>query len=353
MTQPGFFDLTRRYESLDQKKDPLAALERLVPWSRFRPSLIAAFELAGVRASAVTRKSAAGRKPWDEVIIFKVLVLQALYNLGDDNLEFMIRDRLSFMRFLGLGLSDRVPDAKTVWLYREALAKIGAIETLFAEFDAYLRQSGYLAMGGQIVDATVVPVPKNRNNRAENATIKAGEIPEGWDDEPAMQRQKDIDARWTMKNGQSYYGYKNHISVDRKHKLVRCYTVTSAARHDSQELAAVLDTTNTASDVWADSAYRSAETEALLAERGFKSRIHRKGNRKQTLSTREEQGNKTRSRVRARVEHVFATFVTAMGGKIVRTIGIARARAKIGMTNLAYNMKRYVWLQQAAAEAIA
>ena len=167
-----------------------------------------------------------------------------------------------------------------------------------------------------------------------------------------MQRQKDLDARWTMKNGQSYYGYKNHISVDRRHKLVRRYSVTSAARHDSQELAAVLDQTNTASDIWADSAYRSAETEAMLAELGFKSRIHRKGNRKRTLSAREDGGNKTRSRVRARVEHVFGTFVSAMGGKLVRTIGITRARAKIGMTNLAYNMKRYVWLKQSAAEAI-
>ena len=150
-------------------------------------------------------------------------------------------------------------------MYREALAKVGAIETLFAEFNAYLRQSGYLAMGGQIVDATIVPVPKNRNSRAENATIKQGEMPENWDDKPAMQRQKDLDARWTMKNGQSYYGYRHHVSVDRRHKLRRRYSVTSAARHDSQELAAVLDQANTASDVWADSAYRSVEAEAMLA----------------------------------------------------------------------------------------
>ena len=168
--------------------------------------MLAAFELAGVRVTAAERTSLAGRKPWDEVVIFKVSVLQALYNLGDDNLESLIRDRLSFMRFLGLEQADRVSDAKTIRLYREALAKVGAIETLFAEFNAYLRQSGYLAMGGQIVDATIVPVRKNRNTRAENATIEEGEMPENWDDKPAMQRQKDLDARWTMKNGQSYYG---------------------------------------------------------------------------------------------------------------------------------------------------
>ena len=140
--------------------------------------------------------------------------------------------------------------------------------------------------------------------------------------------------------------------MDRRHKLVRRYSVTQAARHDSQELAAVLDPSNTASDVWADSAYRSAETEEMLAEQGFKSRIHRKASRTRPLSAREDVGNKTRSRVGARVEHVFATLVSAMGGKMVRTIGIARARAKIGMANLAYNMKRYVWLEQSATEAI-
>lgn len=351
MTQPGFFDLDRRYESLDQKNDPLVGLKRLIAWECFRPRLRAAFEQSGLRATAASRKSAAGRKPWDEIVIFKVLVLQALYNLADDNVEYLIRDRLSFMRFLGLGLQDRVPDAKTIWLYREALTKTGAIEALFDEFDGQLRQGGYLAMGGQIVDATIIPVPRNRNSREENAAIKAGETPQGWEEKPAMTRQKDLDARWTKKHGRSYYGYKNHVSVDRRHKLVRRYTVTDAARHDSQEMEAVLDKANTASEVWADSAYRSAEAEAKLAGQGFKSRIHRKGNRGRGLSEREQLGNKTRSRVRARVEHVFADFVTSMGGKLVRTIGIARARTKIGMTNLAYNMKRYVWLQRCAMAA--
>jgi IS5 family transposase len=351
MTQPGFFDLTRRYESLDQKNDPLVALKRLIAWEGFRPRLRAAFERSGLRATADIRKSAAGRKPWDEIVMFKVLVLQALYNLADDNVEYLIRDRLSFMRFLGLGLEDRVPDAKTIWLYREALTKAGAIAPLFDAFDATLRQHGYLAMGGQIIDATIVPVPRNRNSREENTAIKAGETPQGWDEKPAMQRQKDLDARWTMKHGRSSYGYKNHVSVDRRHKLVRRYTVTAAARHDSQEMEAVLDRANTASEVWADSAYRSAEAEEKLAEQGFKSRIHRKGNRGCGLSEREQQGNKTRSRVRARVEHVFGNFVTSMGGKLVRTIGIARARTKIGMTNLAYNMKRYVWLERCRIDA--
>ena len=346
MSQPGFFDLSHRYETLDAKPDPLLALNQLIPWETFRAKLRSALEENGQRTTQEARKSAAGRKPWDEVVMFKVLVLQALYNVADDNVEYLIRDRLSFMRFLGLSLQDRVPDAKTIWLYREALTKTGVIETLFADFDHHLKQNGYLAMGGQIIDATIVPVPKNRNSREENEAIKAGEMPKGWESQPAKLRQKDRDARWTKKHRRSHYGYKNHISVDRRHKFVRRYTVTNAARHDSQEFDAVLDHANTCRDVWADSAYRSAEAEEKLAEQRFRSRVHRRAKRNHALSERETKGNTTRSKIRARVEHVFGHMTTAMGGKLVRTIGIVRARAKIGMQNLTYNMQRFTCLER-------
>jgi IS5 family transposase len=349
MKQPGFFDLSRRYDSLDAKADPLVALNKLIRWEDFRPRLVAALEAAGQRAKAASRKTAAGRKPLDEIVMFKVLILQALYNLSDDAAEYLIRDRLSFMRFLGLGLEDSVPDAKTIWLYRAALAKDETAKALFEAFDVCLKKHGYLAMSGQIVDATIVPVPKNRNTAEENEAIKAGETPKGWADKPAMLRQKDLDARWTKKNGQSHYGYKNHIGIDRRYKLVHRYTVTDAARHDSQQLDALLDPANTASDVWADSAYRSAAIEATLKAKHLRSRIHRKAVRGRALTQREKQGNKARSHVRARVEHVFGSFTIGMGGKLVRTIGIVRARTKIGLQNLTYNMKRFVCLERMKA----
>src|SRR3982075_29083 len=154
MGQLGFFDLSRRYEGLDVKDDPRVAIAAMVPWESLRPKLKASLITGGLRASDVARKSPAGRKPWDEVVIFKALVLRALYNLSDDQAECQLRDRLSFMRFLGLGLEDAVPDAKTLWLYREALAKAGAVEELFDLFDGFLKDKGYLAMGGQIIDAT-------------------------------------------------------------------------------------------------------------------------------------------------------------------------------------------------------
>jgi IS5 family transposase len=341
--QLGFFDIAKRYEALDAKNDPLVKIDALVPWEEFRARLEAVW-----RTPDAARKSAAGRKPWDALVMFKAIVLCELYNLSDDQVEYQLRDRLSFIRFLGLGLEDRVPDATTVWLYREQLAQAGEVEALFAAFNGHLETRGYLAMGGQIIDASIVPVPKQRNSREENATIKAGETPEAWEDQPAKRSQKDTDARWTKKHGKSHYGYKNHVNVDRRHKLVRRYQVSDAAVHDSQVVEEILDADNTASDVWADSAYRSAEIEAKLKEKGLKSRVHRKGQRNTPLSAREKQGNKTRSKVRARVEHVFGAQSNDMGGTLVRSIGLVRARARVGLKNLAYNMRRLVQLERLA-----
>jgi transposase, IS5 family len=342
--QLGFYDLNKRLDAISAKGDPLEALNSVVPFESFRAEIEAV-----VRLAPEERKSNAGRKPFDAVMMFKVLVLQTLYNLADEQVEYLIRDRLSFMRFLGLGLEDVVPDATTVWLFREALAKAGLVKTLFERFNGQLDAKGYIARGGQIVDATIVSVPRQHNTREENEAIKAGKTPEGWEEKPAKNAQKDKDARWTKKNEQNFYGYKNHVSIDRKHKLVRRYAETDASVHDSQKLDEVLDKSNTGSEVWADSAYRSVETEARLKEKGYKSRVHRRGARNHPLSKRQQAANTTRSRVRVRVEHVFGDQENAMGGKFVRTIGIARARVKIGMMNLVYNMRRLVWLERVAA----
>ena len=347
MGQPGFFDLDKRLEAISAKGDPLETLKALIPFESFRAEIEAV-----VRLAPEERKSNAGRKPFDAVLMFKVLVLQTLYNLSDEQVEYQIRDRISFMRFLGLGLEDAVPDATTVWLFREALAKAGLMKTLFERFNRHLDAKGYIARGGQIIDATIVSAPKQRNTREENETIKAGQTPENWEDKPAKSAQKDKDARWTKKHGKSYYGYKNHVDVDRKHKLIRRYAESDAAVHDSQKLDELLDKCNTGAEVWADSAYLAAETEATLKAKGYKSRIHRRAVRNRPLSERQQAANTARSRVRARVEHVFADQENAMGGKIVRTIGMARARVKIGMMNLVYNMRRLVQLERMAASAV-
>jgi IS5 family transposase len=334
--QLSFCDLATRYDALSQNGDPLVLLASHIPWEDFRPALQAVL--------GRSKRKKGGRPPFDAVLMFKILVLQALYNLSDDQTEYQIRDRLSFMRFLQLDLDQRIPDAKTIWLFRETLAQAQVVETLFEQFEAYLAAHGLQPRGGQLIDASLVPVPKQRNSRDENATLKAGGCPTEWERQPAKRRQKDNDARWTVKHRENHYGYKNHVNVDKTHKLIRQYTVTDAAVHDSQVLADVLLPAEAGREIWADSAYRSVEIEAQLKGRHLRSKIHCKGYRNKPLTTQQKAHNRGRSRIRARVEHVFGHQVTAMGGKLVRTIGLVRARLKIGMKNLTYNFHRFLVL---------
>ena len=343
MGQLGFFDTDKRLAALSAKGDPLEAIDRLVPWESFREDIEAV-----VQTREAERKSAAGRKPIDAIVLFRMLILQSLYNLSDEQVEYQVRDRLSFTRFLRCGIEDCIPDGTTLWLFREKLAQAGVIEKLFDRFDRHLGANGYVARGGQIVDATIVAVPRQRNTREENETVKSGRTPAAWEKKPAKNRQKDKDARWTKKHGRSFYGYKNHVNADAKHKLIRRYDVSDAAVHDSQRLDGLLTKANTSADVFADSAYRSAETEAGLRVRGFRSRIQVRATRNHPLSERQVEANRKTSRIRVRIEHVFGAQETSTGSRLVRTIGIVRARAKIGLQNLVYNIRRLVTLERMA-----
>ena len=247
MGQSGFFDAEKRLAALSKKGDPLEAIAALVPWESFR---------ADIEAVALTpdaeKKSRAGRKPFDAILMFRMLILQSLYNLSDRQLSYQVRDRMSFTRFLGLEFEDDIPDGTTLWLFREKLAQAGLVEKLFERFNQHLNAKGYIARGGQMVDATIVPVPKQRNSREENETVKRGETPPAWEEKPAKNRQKDKDARWTKKHGKSFFGYKNHVNADKTHKLIRDHEVTDAAVHDSRVLETLLDKTNTSKDVFGD-----------------------------------------------------------------------------------------------------
>jgi IS5 family transposase len=335
----GLFDLDFRLDAIAQNGDPLIRLNETIDWEQFRRYT------DSIRPAE--RKSNAGRKPFDTILMFKILILQSLYNLSDDAVEYQIRDRLSFMRFLRLSLADRVPDAKTIWLFREQLTEAELTEPLFLLFDRYLNDKGFSARKGQIIDASIVAAPRQRNTREENETIKEGETPEKWEENPAKSRQKDVDARWTQKNNVTYYGYKNHICVDVKHKIIRNYAVTDAAQHDSQIFEELIDDDNACREVWADSAYRSEKIMKTLEEWGFREHIQRKGDRGGALTEREKRGNRTRSKIRSRIEHVFGIQAMRAGRLIVRTIGIFRARCKIGLRNLAYNIDRYAMLATA------
>jgi len=355
--QPGFFDVDERLKRLSGLGDHLEAFAAAVDFEMFRGDLVSALGYAD--------GAQGGRPPFDPVMMFKILVIQAMDNLSDERAEFLINDRMSFMRFLGLTLADRVPDARTIWLFREKLTKAGAIEGLFARFDAALRSSGYIAMSGQIVDATLVAAPKQRNSEEEKKAIKEGRIPDGWAEHPAKLRQKDSDARWTVKFSKAKerpdgtkppvdiaiptFGYQNHIAIDKGFGFIRKWTATDAAAYEGARLReGLLDKTNTAASVWADTAYRSAANEAFMAKNGFVSRIHRKKPKGRPMSDAVRRANALKSIVRSRVEHVFAEQKDRMG-LFIRTIGIARAKVKIGMANLVYNFRRLVFWGRIAA----
>ncbi len=353
--QRGFFDLDERYSALSKAGDPLERLAAVVDFEVFRPELDAALNRSD--------GSKGGRPPMDPVLMFQVLVIQALYGLSDAQAEFQIMDRRTFGRFLGLDDRDKVPDETTIWRFREALVQAGAVERLFARFDAHLKDAGYLAMGGQIVDASVIAAPRQRITDEEREIVKGGGIPEDWAAKPRKLAQKDRDARWTLKRGRKkrrtngsmmteiatpVFGYKSHINVDRRHGLIRKWSVSDAARHDGRELAGLLDRENTAMGVWADTAYRSQKNERHIARAGLTSMIHFRRPPGKPLKPPHQRANAARSKVRSAVEHPFAEQKDRMG-LFVRTIGIARAKAKIGMANIAFNMKRLVFLEQRAA----
>ena len=353
--QAGFFDIDERLKELSAKGDDLERLAGVVNFELFRSDL--------ARAVPRSNGSKGGRPPFDHVFMWKVLILQASHSLSDERTEFLIKDRLSFMRFLGLGLSDAVPDANTIWTFREALTRTTldgqpAIQVLFRAYEAALKAAGFLAMGGQIIDASIIAAPKQRNTEGEKADIRAGRIPEAWRDKPAKLAQKDRDARWTVKWSKAKpaadgsprvdlavpaFGYKNHVGIDRRHGLIRTWAATDAARHDGAQLANLVTRANTGSGVWADTAYRSKANEQHLAQRGFVSHIHRKKPPGRPMPRNVARANGAKSKVRSAVEHVFAGQKGPMG-LIVRTVGLARAAVKIGLANLVYNMRRAVWL---------
>lgn len=333
--QTSFFELDNRYAAISKSGDPLERLNTVIDWELFRPVLQKLDE------NEEARKSNAGRKPTDRVLMFKMLVLQNKYNLSDEQLEFQVKDRLSFARFLGVMLDGAVPDARTVWAFRDRIKDKGLMDELMQAFDVALQSQGIKLNSGQIIDATFVPVPIQRNSPESNEKIKAGKIPEHWAETPGKECQKDVDARWTKKAGVAHYGYKGHINIDDKTKIITSHSTTAANVHDSQELTNVLRTPEDGgADVYADSAYRSEETKTDLKAKELNSKIHERAYKNKPLTEAQEERNTEKSRRRARVEHVFGYMQNSMGGIFLRSIGLARAKVGVALKSLTYNLFR-------------
>jgi IS5 family transposase len=332
--QPGFFDDSEREQRLLALGDPLHKLEQIVDFEMFRPLLEKALE-------GPLPRGPGGRPRFDAVMMFKILLLQRLYQLSDEQAEYQINDRQSFSRFLGLRGAAPVPDFSTIWRFRERLVERDSIKPLFDLFNQKLASAGLIGREGVMVDASFVEVPRQRNSREDNALIKSGKTPPDWAGQPRKTAHKDVDARWAKKNDRTHYGYKNHVKVDVASRFIVDYTVTSASVHDSQALDRLVGPEDSGKGLFGDSAYRSAEIEAWLEELEVSSFIHEKASRGRPLTRRQKLLNRLKSSVRATVEHVFGMISTCFGSRPQRVIGLRRNAALIGLTNLAHNLVRH------------
>lgn len=336
MDPKSLFSLSDYLEALSKEGDPLEVLQQTVDFEYFRAWLV---EGLGYGDGAK-----GGRPPFDPVMMFKALILQAQHNLSDARMEFMIRDRLSWLRFLGLSLGDRTPDENTIRHFRNRLTETGTLKRVMKAFDWQLQKKGYIPMSGQIVDASLVPAPKQRNTEGEREAIKSGmSAKEIWPDEPNKAAQKDIDARWTLKIGGKVryradgtplpmialpvFGYKSHISIDRRFGFIREMAVTSASAADGRLLRQVVSMDNTGSEVWADSAYRSKRNEKWLSDRMLTSRIHRRKPKGKPMPKTTARANAAKSSIRATSN--MSSLIRRTGLGFIRTIGLARAEAKL------------------------
>jgi IS5 family transposase len=335
---PGLFDAEALLAHIAGTDHVLLRLNEIIEWQRFMPIINKAF--------ARKPKGPGGRPNYDRRMMLKIMVIKHLYNIPDGQMEQRLLGDLFYRVFLGLTFADATPDEKTIWHFQNELSEAGVILDLFAAFDEQLQEHGFIAKEGSIVDATIVPVPVQHLTKEEKAALDKGETPESWKEKLGIARQRDTEATWTKKRKKTYFGYKNHIKVDRKDKLIRSFEVTPANDHDSQLIGTLIDENDAGEEMHGDSAYAGKSIKRLLRKSKVKNRLHDKAWKNAPLNEYQKKQNKKKSRIRARVEHVFGAFKMKMGDIRVRTIGRIRATFVIGMRNITYNMCRYDFLKR-------
>jgi len=295
----------------------LDRLSALVRWYRFEKLL------------GRLREEGPGRPGYRPLAMFKALLLQSLYGLSDPELEEALGDRLSFRRFVGLGLEDEVPDHTTICRFRNRLIEAGLLEKLFAELDRQLEAAGVILKRGTMLDATLIETGAARPPGHGEAAL---------DPEAGF-------ARRSGKRG-STYGYKAHVGVDEGSGLIRSVITTAANVNDTTPADALIRGDEKA--VWADAAYHTHERERRLKARGVKPRLMRRPNKHHPkLPPRLARYNRLIARRRAAVETTFATFKRRMGLTAIRYLGLAKASAQITLAAMAFNLRRWAVLAPA------
>jgi IS5 family transposase len=330
--QFSFFDKPNRLAKISKLGDTLEQLNSIVNWLIFLPIL--------ERAIPREPQLKGGRPPFDTLLMFKILVIKRLYNLSLDQTEYQINCRLDFMRFLGLDLGSTVPDAKTIWLYEEALSKSESGKELFDRFFEEIRKAGYITREGSIVDASFMEAPRRKNTKDQREALKKGELPKEWADSEHPQKlmQRDTDATWTKKGNESHFGYKDNVKVDLESKLITDYTVTTASTNDAKGAENLFDENDKV-------AYGDAAYPGVKLPEGVVNMISEKAQRGHPMTEEQKKNNHQKAKKRCRVEHVFAGMVQMVGGTNIRCKEGKRATFNISMLNLLYNMRRVMSLE--------
>lgn len=340
----GLFDSDETMEKLNKLGNPLDKLSKAVDFEMFRDTLE-----RGLYKEKFTK---VGAKPYDYVLMFKIVVLQRIYHLSDPQAEYQIRDRLSFRDFLGLASGDKVPDEKTIWAFKEELTKKGLLGQLFNEFYAFLEENNLILHEGTMIDGSFVEAPRQHNTREENKIIKEDRGGELWNPEEGdteeekrrkanKKRQKDTDARWVKKGGEKHYGYKNHTKVDKGSKFIKKGVTTDASVHDSKPVKELVDENDRGEDLFADSAYIGKGVKRVMRKFGMKDKVIKRNTRGKKISKWQETINRKNSKLRVRVEHVFGYKEECLHGMSSRVVGFARNAAYNTLTNLVYNLCRH------------
>lgn len=346
MKQMNFLGTETQLERLSKLGDPLVKINELIDWEIF---------LEPIKTAIRKDMSRGGRPPFDAVLMFKITMLQQWYGLSDMAAEYHINDSLSYMRFLGLEVGDKVPDGNTIWDFKEALKENEVDRKLFDLFNEKLEAEGVITHKGSIVDASFVTVPKRHTTKKDDEHLKAGEELEDLPIKCSKRLEKgeiknsdnvtaqiDTDARWTKKGDESFFGFKDHVKCDSDSKLITNFSVTDASVHDSQEFAGLIDEKD--HEVKADSGYvgEKFREEILAKNPHIELHICAKAFRNKPLTDEDKEKNRAIAHTRARIEHIFGYMTRFMAGITSRVHGLERVKRDVTAKNLAYNMRRYV-----------
>ena len=315
--QSSFFDL-----AVQQRGGSNRVLETIAREVDFRE--------AEERVAATYKRG--GRPACRVGVLLRVMILQHLYGLSDPQAEEQLKDRLSFQKFVQLGADETVPDETTICRFRQRLIECDLHEQLLDLFNVQMEQRGYIVKRTTLVDATLV---ESSRKRPSQQALTEGTAP-------------DAQASYTRKYGRSYYGYKAHVSSDAQHNLIRAAVISTASAQDAHIFDQIAPADTEA--IYADKAYDTKVNQAWIRERNMVSGIAKKGARHIKLSEQDRENNRTKGRIRAHIERIFAHLKTWQNYRRVRYLGLAKNQLELTLKAVAYNLKRMAnILEQQAA----